>query len=48
MKAKIRFIKGTKTISIYDGNRYVGSINIKDFMEFINNKNLDIQKFIKF
>ncbi|CAI3661963.1 MULTISPECIES: hypothetical protein [Clostridium] len=48
MKAKIRFVKGTKTISIHDGNKYVGSINIKDFNEFINNKEIDIMEFIKY
>ena len=48
MKAKIKFIKGPKVIGIYNGRKYIGSISIDDFMEFINNKDIDIEEFIKF
>lgn len=44
---KIKFRKGNKVIAIYDGKKFIGLINTKEFMTYINDPALDIKEFFK-
>lgn len=44
-KTKIIFQKGNKIISIYKGKQFIGSIDINDFIKYVNDPVLDVKSF---